>query len=81
MGAKSPTRPYTSPRGEREAAMVQAPADPRFAQGKLLDLENGLVARRIFSDPELYEREMKQVFHRCWIFLGHESYQCPACIV
>ena len=51
----------------------QASADPRFAGGKLLDLEKGLVARRIFSDPEIYEEEMQRVFHHCWLFLGHDS--------
>lgn len=53
--------------------MNQAAADPRFAGGKLLDLENGLVARRIFSDLEIYKEEMQRVFHRCWLFLGHDS--------
>jgi 3-phenylpropionate/trans-cinnamate dioxygenase alpha subunit/dibenzofuran dioxygenase alpha subunit len=42
-------------------------------QGKLLDLERGLVSRQIFSDEEIYRREMESVFHHCWLFLGPES--------
>lgn len=43
--------------------------DPR----RLVDQENGWIDRRIFSDPEIHEREMERVFARCWLFLAHES--------
>ncbi|HLH26107.1 MAG TPA: SRPBCC family protein [Chloroflexota bacterium] len=39
----------------------------------LVDVRRGLVSRRIFSDPALYERELEQVFGRCWLFLGPEA--------
>ena len=39
----------------------------------LVDGENGLVSRRIFIEPEIYEQELKQIFARCWLFLCHES--------
>ncbi|HEV2097450.1 MAG TPA: aromatic ring-hydroxylating dioxygenase subunit alpha [Stellaceae bacterium] len=39
----------------------------------LVDNENGLVSRRIFIEPEIYEEEQKQIFARCWLFLCHES--------
>jgi 3-phenylpropionate/trans-cinnamate dioxygenase subunit alpha len=39
----------------------------------LVDNDNGLVSRRIFIEPEIYEREQKQIFARCWLFLCHES--------
>ena len=39
----------------------------------LVDLETGLVSRGIFSDEEMYQRELERVFGRCWLFLGHES--------
>lgn len=39
----------------------------------LVDREHGLVARRIFSDPAVYEQELDRVFPRCWLFLAHES--------
>ena len=49
----------------------------RLASGE--DLENivrpaeGLISRRIFADPEVYERELEQIFGRAWFFIGHES--------
>ena len=39
----------------------------------LVDLERGLVDRRVFADPELYRLEQERVFARCWLLLGHES--------
>jgi 3-phenylpropionate/trans-cinnamate dioxygenase subunit alpha len=41
--------------------------------GQLVDSENGLVSRRIFIEPEIYEEEQKQIFARCWLFLCHDS--------
>jgi phenylpropionate dioxygenase-like ring-hydroxylating dioxygenase large terminal subunit len=40
---------------------------------KLVDLETGLVSRKIFSDEEIYQQELERVFRRCWLFLGHDS--------
>jgi len=31
------------------------------------------VRRAIYTDPELFEREMELIFHACWIYLCHES--------
>jgi phenylpropionate dioxygenase-like ring-hydroxylating dioxygenase large terminal subunit len=39
----------------------------------LVDSENGLISRRIFIEPGIYEEEQKQIFARCWLFLCHES--------
>ena len=33
----------------------------------------GKIDRRIFSDPEIFDREMKLIFGRSWPFVGHES--------
>ena len=39
----------------------------------LVDREAGLLNRRVFSDPKIYELERENVFARCWLYLGHES--------
>ena len=39
----------------------------------LVDSDNGLVSRRIFIEPEIYEQELTQIFARCWLFLCHGS--------
>ena len=39
----------------------------------LVDPDKGLISPRIFSDPELYQQELEQIFARCWLFLCHES--------
>jgi phenylpropionate dioxygenase-like ring-hydroxylating dioxygenase large terminal subunit len=40
---------------------------------RLVDAENGLISRRIFIEPEIYQQELEQIFARCWLFLCHES--------
>ena len=42
-----------------------------------VDLKRGLVGRRIFSDPDVYQTELERIFSRCWLFLGHET-QVPS---
>ncbi|MGB0631579.1 MAG: aromatic ring-hydroxylating oxygenase subunit alpha, partial [Alphaproteobacteria bacterium] len=31
------------------------------------------VHRAAFTDPEVFEREMAEIFDRCWLYIGHES--------
>ncbi len=39
----------------------------------LVDAERGLISRRIFIEPEIYEAELARIFARCWLFLCHDS--------
>lgn len=39
----------------------------------LVDDQRGLVSRRIFIEPEIYQQELEKIFARCWLFLCHES--------
>lgn len=37
------------------------------------DLEQGLVPAEVFNDESVYQRELRQIFGRCWVYIGHES--------
>jgi len=39
----------------------------------LVNSERGLVSRRIFIEPEIYQQELERIFARCWLFLCHQS--------
>ena len=39
----------------------------------LVDAENGLISRRIYIEPDIYQMELERIFTRCCLFLGHES--------
>ncbi len=50
--------------------------DQKVAPGEmeaLVDREKGLVGRKIFSDPTIYELEMERIFARAWLYICHES--------
>src|SRR5690348_13494508 len=40
---------------------------------RLVDVENGLLNRRIFIEPAIYEEEQQRLFARCWLYLCHDS--------
>ncbi len=39
----------------------------------LLDLDKGLIGAEVFTDDEIYKREMRDLFGQTWLFLAHES--------
>ena len=41
--------------------------------GALVDVDNGLIGRELFSSEDLYRRELETIFTRAWLFVGHES--------
>jgi phenylpropionate dioxygenase-like ring-hydroxylating dioxygenase large terminal subunit len=45
----------------------------RRSVADLVDWQNGLVDRRIFSKRDIYEMELEQIFARAWLFMCHDS--------
>ncbi len=41
--------------------------------GDLVSDDASRVSRRLFHDDGVYEDERRQIFQRCWLFVGHES--------
>lgn len=39
----------------------------------LVRAEQGLISRRIFADPEIFNLEVERIFGKSWFFIGHES--------
>lgn len=39
----------------------------------LVKVDEGLVAARIFTDPEIYQLEMEKIFAKAWIVVAHDS--------
>lgn len=50
------------------AETVNAPGDQPW-----YDVENGILDRRIYSDPEIYSEELTKIFARAWNFMCHET--------
>lgn len=45
----------------------------KSAMKNLINLETGLFSRSIYTDPDIYQQELEQIWGRCWIGVGHES--------
>ena len=39
----------------------------------LVDIDQGTVDRRIFSDQDIYQLELERIFARAWNFMCHDS--------
>ena len=50
-----------------------ATLDQGLLEPELVDAENGLISRRIYIEPEIYQMELERIFARCWLYLGHET--------
>src|SRR5271166_6366430 len=57
---------------DQESAMDQE-GDMATEISSLVDADRGLIGRRIYIEPEIYEQEQERIFARCWLFLCHES--------
>jgi phenylpropionate dioxygenase-like ring-hydroxylating dioxygenase large terminal subunit len=53
--------------------MTMTDAGRHLRMSELVRPDEGLVDRRIFSDEDVYQQELEQIFARCWLFLCHES--------
>lgn len=40
---------------------------------QLVQAEKGLISRELFVNPDLFQEELKKLFTRAWLFVGHES--------
>ena len=40
---------------------------------RVLDQETGMLNQRIFTDEDIYQQELEQIFGRAWLWIGHES--------
>lgn len=43
------------------------------AAADLIDMDHGLISREAFVSEEIFAQELKNLFPRSWLFVGHES--------
>ena len=57
--------------------MVNKTLDDRLSDGtKISDLtvpEEGIISSKVWSDPEIFDFELKKVFAKTWNFVAHET--------
>lgn len=44
-----------------------------FLQGMQHDLAEGLLPLKVFNNRNIYEQELRRIFARSWVFIGHET--------
>lgn len=70
--------PEPAPRASptiRSTPISVAPAGNgrQLSGADLVDAPTGRIDRRIFWDDDIYQRELLQVFAKCWLFVAHET--------
>ena len=40
---------------------------------QFIDIDNGLLRGEIYTNEEIYQQELAQIFARSWVFIGHDS--------
>ena len=40
---------------------------------RMVDAETGMVDRRIFAEPDIYNLELERIFARAWNFICHDT--------
>lgn len=58
-------------RPDMKPVYPKAGSYPEFS--KLVNRETAQVDRRVFTDEDVYQAELKQIFARSWLFLAHDS--------
>jgi phenylpropionate dioxygenase-like ring-hydroxylating dioxygenase large terminal subunit len=53
--------------------MVISDISRDLSMDNLVDNRNATIRPALFSHPDIYERELEQIFSRMWLFVGHES--------
>jgi phenylpropionate dioxygenase-like ring-hydroxylating dioxygenase large terminal subunit len=46
---------------------------PAVLSGMEEDLKKGLLPLRVFNNREIYELELRRIFARSWVYIGHET--------
>jgi phenylpropionate dioxygenase-like ring-hydroxylating dioxygenase large terminal subunit len=46
---------------------------PDFLANMEADLEQGLLPIRVFNNQQVYDLELRRIFARSWVYIGHES--------
>src|SRR5690348_15968435 len=39
----------------------------------LVDIDNGMISREVYTSEDIYQQELEQIFMRAWLFVRHES--------